>query len=293
MKLKDLQDDSILAGVNKLINEFARKGIDVDLYLRRNPYHLELSKIVIPKDKRNSGIGTSIMNRIVQFADSHGLKMSLTPDTSFGGSSKTRLNKFYKRFGFVDNKGRNKDYEFSNSMLRPEIYENLIEMSFDTKADIKWYNTARGKEGIFVIDNIEYKIYIEHIKLPILSKYTIYDVGFKVDSIDGRQRQNKYSTTNTNKNTNKIFSIVFHGINDMLKNSNANIIIAGAHYKNGDAIQRIRIYNKLLHMYERVNGGNISEVKTPNGIYLVLTYADFTTKERNDINTYVKQIPLK
>jgi len=178
-------------------------------------------------------------------------------------------------------------------MLKPEIEENLIEMVFDSTTNIKWYNTNRGKEGIFVLNDIEYIIYIEYIKLPILSQYKMYDIGFKVNQIKGTERNNKYSATNLNKNTSKIFGIVFNGINNILRNDKPDIIIAGAHYANNDAQQRIRIYSKLLNMYERVNGGNLSQVETANGIYLILTYADFSTKERTDIKSYIKSIPLK
>ena len=42
----------------------------------------------------------------------------LTPSDSFGATSILRLKKFYKRFGFVENKGRNKDFQLSCGMYR-------------------------------------------------------------------------------------------------------------------------------------------------------------------------------
>jgi hypothetical protein len=81
-----------------------------------SPY-VVLSHIEIPKAGRNSGAGTAIMERIIKEADANGWPLALTPDGAFGGS-KTRLEKFYRRFGFVPNKGRNKDFLTQEAMIR-------------------------------------------------------------------------------------------------------------------------------------------------------------------------------
>ena len=78
----------------------------------------ELSRIELPKEVRGQGIGTDIMDDLISVADAEGATISLTPDTSFGGSSVSRLNNFYKQFGFVDNKGKNKDFSTRNTMYR-------------------------------------------------------------------------------------------------------------------------------------------------------------------------------
>lgn len=92
---------------------------DVDLYI--SPEHngrSELTKIVIPKAQRGTGHGSQVMAHVIHWADKHGIVLSLTPATDFGGSSVARLKRFYKRFGFVENKGRNRDYEISDTMYR-------------------------------------------------------------------------------------------------------------------------------------------------------------------------------
>lgn len=76
-----------------------------------------LSRIVVPETGRNSGTGTKIMQRIIDWADQNGKTIALTPSSDFGGNKK-RLGEFYKRFDFIDNKGRNKDYEISETMYR-------------------------------------------------------------------------------------------------------------------------------------------------------------------------------
>ena len=67
-----------------------------------------LNKILVPKDLRDTGVGTKAMKDFIAKADAEDAIIALTPSNAFGGA-KTRLIQFYKRFGFVPNKGRNKD----------------------------------------------------------------------------------------------------------------------------------------------------------------------------------------
>jgi hypothetical protein len=62
-----------------------------------------------------------VMEEIVDYADKHGLNMSLHTaqrDPHHGTTSSSRLKTFYKRFGFVENKGRHYDPSVSDNMLR-------------------------------------------------------------------------------------------------------------------------------------------------------------------------------
>lgn len=79
---------------------------------------LYLGKIVVPKEDRSKGIGTKVMQDIINEADRAGSMVTLSPSSDFGGSV-GRLKDFYKRFGFVENKGKNKDFSISESMYRP------------------------------------------------------------------------------------------------------------------------------------------------------------------------------
>lgn len=86
-----------------------------------------LSKIEVSGDERNAGQGTKAMQDIVDRMDAEGAVIALTPDDAFGGN-KNRLIKFYKRFGFVPNKGRNKDFRFRETMIRhPQSNEGVVE----------------------------------------------------------------------------------------------------------------------------------------------------------------------
>jgi predicted GNAT family N-acyltransferase len=102
----------------QLSNEF---GANVDLYLTKNQ-DLKLDSIIVPKDKRQQGIGSRIVQRITDFADGNGLRTILTTgirDPHVGTTSQSRLKKFYRQFGFLNNKGRNKDFTITEDMFRP------------------------------------------------------------------------------------------------------------------------------------------------------------------------------
>jgi GNAT superfamily N-acetyltransferase len=90
---------------------------DVELDVSETKKGLTLSKIVVPEGQRSKGVGSAVMSDLVSYADSKGLPLAVTPDSTFGGS-KGRLEDFYKRFGFVRNKGRNKDFAFMETFVR-------------------------------------------------------------------------------------------------------------------------------------------------------------------------------
>ena len=103
--------------IKDIERRWASAGVKIDAYIDSD-HNLHLSRIVVPKEARGEGHGTSAMRNLIAVADRHRLTMTLTPATDFGGSSVERLKKFYKRFGFVENKGRHKDFSISASMYR-------------------------------------------------------------------------------------------------------------------------------------------------------------------------------
>ena len=93
-------------------------GAQVILYLTKNN-DLKIDHLVVSKEKRNQGIGSAIMREIIDYADSNGYRAILTTgtkDPNFGTTSSGRLKKFYKKFDFTENKG--KDFSISENMLR-------------------------------------------------------------------------------------------------------------------------------------------------------------------------------
>lgn len=95
----------------------AWRAAGIEHFMAEGHGRISLSQIVVPKQQRGQGIGTRAMNTLVEYADYAGLRIDLSPSSDFGGS-KARLEKFYSSFGFVKNKGRNKDFSISESMYR-------------------------------------------------------------------------------------------------------------------------------------------------------------------------------
>lgn len=89
-------------------------SIVLDLY--DNGKWLDLSRIEVPKDQRGSGIGSMVMQEICDYADQQGKKIYLTPSKDFGASSVSRLEKFYKEFGFI--KKPKEDFAVRHTMVR-------------------------------------------------------------------------------------------------------------------------------------------------------------------------------
>lgn len=81
----------------------------------------KLDSIVVPESRRGSGVGSRVMQSIVDAADSAGAVVALTPSTDFGASSVARLRDFYARFGFRRNAGSRADLSVSGSMIREPV----------------------------------------------------------------------------------------------------------------------------------------------------------------------------
>ena len=98
---------------------------DVDTYISETDDAVNISKIIVDEAKRNQGIGTKAMQDIIDYADSVGKRIELTPSSDFGGNL-NKLKDFYKKLGFKENKGRNKDYEIFESMYKqPSVADRV------------------------------------------------------------------------------------------------------------------------------------------------------------------------
>lgn len=111
---------SITASIKGLVATLKDKYPGLLLWASESSFNntVVLDKIVVPQQNRRQGIATEVINAILSWADQNGKVVALTPDESLG-TSKSKLVSMYKQFGFVMNKGRNKDYEISELMYRP------------------------------------------------------------------------------------------------------------------------------------------------------------------------------
>lgn len=108
--------------INKLsinnFEEYLEKKYNSKVELGDYKKYIYLSRIEVPKEIRDLGIGSEIMSEIIDYADYNDKKITLTPSTDYGATSISRLKEFYKKFGFIENKGKNKDFEISQLMYR-------------------------------------------------------------------------------------------------------------------------------------------------------------------------------
>jgi predicted GNAT family acetyltransferase len=115
-------DEPLKKGIDGLSDKIkSQKGVKtLSLYEDRKG-NIKLNSIIIDKEARGEGVGSDVMEQIISYADKEGKQVQLTPalkDDYQGTTSQSRLKKFYKRFGFVENKGRNKDFSISELMYR-------------------------------------------------------------------------------------------------------------------------------------------------------------------------------
>ena len=86
----------------------------VGIYFEKANGSLFLSDLYIKEEFRGQGVGSKVMNSIIQFADNNNLPVVLIPEPDDEDVSPKQLIDFYKKFGFVLNKGKKMDYSFSD-----------------------------------------------------------------------------------------------------------------------------------------------------------------------------------
>ena len=99
--------------IKELKEKYKNSFKTINIYEYNNKISIDL---IIAKEQ-NSGEGTKLMKDICEYADKSKKIIILSPSDDFGGNKK-RLIEFYKRFEFVENKGKNKDFEIFESMYR-------------------------------------------------------------------------------------------------------------------------------------------------------------------------------
>lgn len=99
--------------INSIKKKYQSDFSKINIYEFDNKISIDL---IVAKEK-NTGAGTKLMQEICDYADKENKIIILIPSDEFGGNKK-RLIDFYKRFGFVENKGKNKIFEIFESMYR-------------------------------------------------------------------------------------------------------------------------------------------------------------------------------
>lgn len=115
-KFKDFILESKEA-LEKIRSAWERKhpGMKTHAYVNQTG-DISLHSLEVPKEKRGKGIGSRFMKGLSKFADKNKQRITLTPQAEKG--YKKKLDTFYKEKGFKPNKGRNRDFSVSDSMIR-------------------------------------------------------------------------------------------------------------------------------------------------------------------------------
>lgn len=98
-----------------LKDKYGDSLIGLDVY--EDGKSIKLDKIIVNPKLRGEGIGTKIMNDLVNYADKNRQIITLTPSADFKGD-KNRLTQFYKKFGFKLNKGYHASDVYTDTMIR-------------------------------------------------------------------------------------------------------------------------------------------------------------------------------
>jgi len=183
---------------NALIKKYP--NIDLDIY--ETDKGLTLSKIVLPKDDRNKGIGSKILEDLTAYADKNNLTIGVTPDSTFGGN-KNKLKSFYKKFGFLDNKGRNKDFTFRETMVRQPFEIKLNPAQQQSQDIINLLESGKANEVTDqMLANADQKYLFENYDLPMDTKSRMArakEMGLLDDSFHGTSKS--YDSQNYPTNT--------------------------------------------------------------------------------------------
>lgn len=94
-------------------------GLKVFMLILYREGTIKLDSIIV--GEKGQGTGTAALQELCRFADQYGHRIILTPgtrDDRHGTTSRARLVRFYKRFGFRENAGRYKDFSVTAGMIR-------------------------------------------------------------------------------------------------------------------------------------------------------------------------------
>jgi len=140
MRYQELFEAEELQKEIKLFADQTKKGLDLkEFNLGMIRGDIKLYMFIIKKEDRKRGLGSEAMDRLTKFADQHGKRIILSPldkDKHHGTTSRSRLIKFYKRFGFYENKG--KDFSISETMIRdPKLFEFSLVKAYKKRSKEK------------------------------------------------------------------------------------------------------------------------------------------------------------
>jgi len=107
--------------IQNFISFYENKYPGITLRITEFDNKIKLDKIEVPKDLRNQGIGTEIITALKEYSQRVNKPIVLNPEPEKG--KKGALQRFYERNEFVDNAGRRKDYDLTDTFSRTMYYK--------------------------------------------------------------------------------------------------------------------------------------------------------------------------
>lgn len=193
--VNDLLESTNIKSIKEKFKDYFKK---INIY----EYNDKVSIDLIITNEKNQGYGTKLMNEIIDYCDKTNKIIILTPSDEFGGNKK-RLIEFYKRFGFLENKGKNKIFDIFESMYRlpknkqNENYKGLnmeIEKLVEGlgKAKLSFVTKAMIAEKVESLDEAKLNEYLdafEEYKNSVMEseKFATLVEGKDVDSLTEKE----------------------------------------------------------------------------------------------------------
>ena len=118
--------------VQGIINWYTNQYPDLILRITEHENKIKLDKIEVPVSLRNRGIGTKVLQELKDYSEETGKPVVLNPEPEKG--KKGALERFYKSRGFVDNTGRKKDYDLSDTFSRTMYYKPKLKPKTESKS---------------------------------------------------------------------------------------------------------------------------------------------------------------
>lgn len=148
--ITEIENDQLHFNVQSLEHNLEREFPELEeirIYMRScGALHIDGLKV---KEKfRSSGIGEKVMKRILDFADATNLIVTL--HAAAQSRYKAKLLSFYKNLGFVENKGKNRDYHISSpfSMTMYRRPKSSLKEIMNPHEKAKSTDKERGYIGI-------------------------------------------------------------------------------------------------------------------------------------------------
>ena len=145
-----LTPESVSAWADALKQRVGPDLQDFDVRMTRGD-DLFLEAIIVSRGAQREGLGSKVMLELTRFADQNGKRITLSPaEKGYQDSttSKSRLVKFYKRFGFVENKGRNLDLSLPEQMYRePNVTDMAQPLHHGSPHDFERFSTEKIGTG--------------------------------------------------------------------------------------------------------------------------------------------------